>query len=269
MMFYLGPAGAPLDAKGMEDGLPMLKEMGLNAMEVQYTYGIQTKLETAERLGKVAKENGIRISCHAPYYINLNSRDRGVLKRSCTWIHRTAEMMNAWGGYMLVHHPGFLHGMRPSTVGRNVKRRLADCLERIRDEGWEMLIGLEMTGKEAGFGTLEDIVRVCQEIEGVYPVIDWAHAHARGNGRFETAKDFEILLQEYEEFTTDFLHCHFSCIEYGDKGEKKHLELEANVPDFSELAKVLKTRSYDITIISETPIRDRDSLEMKRILELE
>ena len=117
-MFYLGPTGAPVDAKGMEDGLPMLKEMGLNAVEVQYTYGIQTKLETVERLGRIARENGIRISCHAPYYINLNSRDRGVLKKSCTWIHRTAEMMNAWGGYMLVHHPGF---MRAFNRGEEVE----------------------------------------------------------------------------------------------------------------------------------------------------
>jgi deoxyribonuclease-4 len=265
-MFYLGPAGAPIDAKGMEDGLPMLKEMGLNAMEVQYTYGIQTKLETAERLGKVAKENGIRISCHAPYYINLNSRDRGVLKKSCTWIHRTAEMMNAWGGYMLVHHPGFLHGIRPATVIMNVKKRLAECLTRIRDEGWDVLIGLELTGKQAGFGTLSDIVRVCEDIDGVYPVIDWAHAHARDNGRFEKAHDFDVFLEEYEDFTTDFLHCHFSCIEFGDKGEIRHLDLGANSPDFAELAKVLKKRSYDITIISESPIRDKDSMRMKSIL---
>lgn len=267
-MFYLGPAGAPLDAKGMEDGLPMLKEMGLNAMEVQYTRGIQTKLETAERLGRIAKENGIRISCHAPYYINLNSRDRGVLKKSCVWIHRTAEMMNAWGGYMLVHHPGFLHGMKPSAVTRNVKRRLAGCVKRIRDEGWEMFIGLEMTGKLAGFGTLDEIIRICQDIEGVYPVIDWAHAHARDQGRFKRVQDFEDLLREYEEFTTDFLHCHFSCIEYGERGERKHLEIEARSPDFAKLATVLKKREYDITIISESPVRDKDSLKMKRILGL-
>lgn len=266
-MFYLGPAGRPMDSKTMEDGLPMLKGMGLNAMEVQYTYGIQTKLETAERLGRIAKENGVRISCHAPYYINLNSKDRGVLRKSCTWIHRTAEMMDAWGGYMLVHHPGFLHGMKPSAVIRNVKRRLKTCMQGIRDEGWEVYIGLEMTGKLAGFGTLGEITATCEETEGIYPVIDWAHAHARDQGRFKTIKDFENLLLEYEEFTTEFLHSHFSCIEYGDRGEKRHLEMDATAPDFRKLAKALKRRKYDITIISESPELDRDSVKMKAILE--
>ncbi|MFQ6128024.1 MAG: TIM barrel protein [Thermoplasmata archaeon] len=265
-MFYLGPAGHPLDSKGMEDGLSMLKEAGLNAMEVQYTYGIQTKLETAERLGKLAKENGIRISCHAPYYINLNSRDKGVLKRSRSWIHRTAEMMDAWGGYMLVHHPGFLHGMKPSIVIKNVRTRLAGCVKRIRDEGWDVLIGLELTGKLTGFGTLDEVIKICQEVRGVYPVIDWAHTHARDQGLFKRVRDFENYLQKYEEFTTDFLHCHFSCIEYGERGEKKHLAIEAKSPDFSKLARVLKKREYDITIISESPVLDKDSLKMKEIL---
>jgi deoxyribonuclease-4 len=265
-MFYLGPAGHPLDSKGTEDGIPLLKEMGLNAMEVQYTYGIRTKLETAERFGELAKRNGIRISCHAPYYINLNSRDRGVLKKSRMWIHRSAEMMNAWGGHMLIHHPGFRHGMKPSTVTKNVKSRLTGCAKRVRDEGWDVLIGLETTGKRAGFGTLEEVIEICQDVEGTYPVIDWAHAHARDQGRFEKIRDFEEYLQRYEEFTTDFLHCHFSCIEYGNRGEKRHLEMEAKSPDFSKLAKVMKKRKYDITIISESPILDKDSLRMKEIL---
>jgi hypothetical protein len=129
-----------------------------------------------------------------------------------------------------------------------------------------MFIGLEMTGKLAGFGTLDEIIRICQDIEGVYPVIDWAHAHARDQGRFKRVQDFEDLLREYEEFTTDFLHCHFSCIEYGERGERRHLEIEEKSPDFAKLATVLKKREYDITIISESPVRDKDSLKMKRIL---
>jgi len=131
-----------------------------------------------------------------------------------------------------------------------------------------MFIGLELTGKLAGFGTLDEIVKICQDIEGVYPVIDWAHAHARDQGRFKRAQDFEDLLREYEEFTTDFLHCHFSCIEYGERGEKRHLEIGEKSPDFAKLAEVLKKREYDMTIISESPVRDKDSLKMKRILGL-
>jgi len=129
-------------------------------------------------------------------------------------------------------------------------------------------IGLELTGKLAGFGTLEEVISICQSIEGVYPVIDWAHAHARGQGQFKKIQDFEDFLRQYEEFTTDFLHCHFSCIEYGERGERRHLEIEARSPDFAKLASVLKKREYDITIISESPVRDRDSLKMKRILGL-
>jgi deoxyribonuclease-4 len=50
------------------------------------------------------------------------------------------------------------------------------------------------------------------------------------------------------------------------KGEKRHLVLD-HKPDFEPLAKEMLKRKFDITIISESPILEQDSLKMKKIFE--
>jgi deoxyribonuclease-4 len=267
-MIYLGPAGMPLAATSTEDGMGILKEEGLNAMEIQFTYGVRTKLETAEEFGRLAKKNGIRLSAHAPYYINLNSLSKQTVKKSKMWIYRTAEQCDIMGAKIIAFHPGFYHKMKKKVVERNIKRHLRYALRKIEREDWDVILGLEITGKKSAWGTIEDIVEMCKQLEGTIPVIDFAHHHARLGGGLKKRKDFEHLFSKYEELGNDILHCHVSCIEYTDRGERSHLTLAAKEPDYKPAIPLFKKKKYDIVLISESPVLDEDSLVMKKMLGL-
>ena len=69
-----------------------------------------------------------------------------------------------------------------------------------------------------------------------------------------------------EEFKIKFVHTHFSGIEFGPKGEKRHLPINKH-PDFETLAKEIMKRNIDITIICESPMLELDSLKMKKTFE--
>jgi len=64
------------------------------------------------------------------------------------------------------------------------------------------------------------------------------------------------------------MHCHFSKIEYTDKGERRHHVLdEARYgPDFEMLAEVIADFNMRPVIICETPILDVDAIKMRDTL---
>ena len=67
---------------------------------------------------------------------------------------------------------------------------------------------------------------------------------------------------------TKLAHIHFSKIEYGCKGEIKHLTLEDNVygPDFEPLAKLLKDYDLNCVVICESrEYMGRDAMILKNI----
>lgn len=75
-----GVAGFPVNffnstyGKKRENIFKWIKEIGLDAMEIQCTYGIKMKKEQAILYHRLAKENGIMLTMHAPYYISLASQ---------------------------------------------------------------------------------------------------------------------------------------------------------------------------------------------------
>jgi deoxyribonuclease-4 len=265
-MIFLGPAGTPTVSKTIEDGVKKVAELGLHTIEVQFGRGVRMTPERAELLGKLAEEHNIRLSAHAPYFINLNSLKQETIENSKAQILKTAEVADAMNAYIVTVHAGYYSGKSSAAATAEIKRHVVECADKIKERGWNILIGLETMGKSRSWGTLEEIAEVCRERANVVPVIDFAHIHARANGCLRGAADFEAVLREYEKIYTRFLHAHFTCVAYGDKGEKYHLTLDAQDPDFAVLAEVLKRKSYDIIIISESPVLEQDSLVMKEIL---
>ena len=87
--------------------------------------------------------------------------------------------------------------------------------------------------------------------------------------RYNSYDEFvEILSYLEKELGKDILknmHMHFSGIEYGDKGEIKHLNLEESDFKYRELAKALKDYSIEGVIISESPNIEGDAMLLKRV----
>lgn len=259
-MIHLGPAGIPAITKGDTiQALYDLKEIGLDWMEIEFVRGVYLKREKALEVGKVAKKLGIGLSIHAPYYVNFGNPEKFAASKKR--ILDSCEIGHYLGAKYIVFHPGFYS---KSGAGATHKMVLKNCLEmqeEILRNKWDVVLGLETTGKKSQFGTLDDILKIRSETRLCEPVIDFAHIYARNGGHINYAE----ILDKVKDLK--HLHGHFSGIEYGERGEKRHRPISGAGPDFRGLAKEILGRDLDITIVSESPLLEQDSLRMKAILE--
>lgn len=264
-MLYVGPAGYPPGSKGAVQAVERVKALGLNALEVQFGRSVNLTEERARELGARARELGVALSAHAPYYINLNSTPETVAK-SQDWLLRALRAADAMGGRVVVVHAASYMGCSSERTTRRVIDALLQVRGAMEEEGLRPVIGLETMGKTASWGTLPEIEAVMAEVEGTEPVPDFGHLHARGGGCLRSREDFQEALDGYLRLHPGRLHCHFSCIEYTDKGEKRHLLLERRDPDFALLADCVRACGRDVTIISETPAPAEDAVRMLAML---
>jgi deoxyribonuclease-4 len=140
------------------------------------------------------------------------------------------------------------------------------CKDMLDDEGVkDVVLGIETMGKLGQFGTLAEIASVMDEVDGVRPVLDVAHVHARGHGRLKTRDDMQSLIDEFFPLCGDVAHFHISCINYGDKGEISHLPLEAADPDMSVFARAVQDYDRECTFICESPLQEKDAVVFKNM----
>lgn len=260
MKIYLGPAGSP--ARSTLEGVAKVKELGLHCMEVQFSHGIKMGIDLAKKIGKERDRVGIGLSVHAPYYINLASKDPEKLKASRQRILDSCERAHHMGAKHVVFHPAYFGGMEKEKVYRIVKKHILDMVRTVRKKRWDVLLSPETTGKHSALGSLEETIRLSKET-GCSLCVDFAHLFARNYGRI----DFKGIFDRLKTLRMKHLHCHFSGIEYTSKGEKNHLNMDGS-PDFRKFAKVLLGQKWldSATIISESPITWKDSIKMKGIL---
>jgi deoxyribonuclease-4 len=277
-----GPAGVPPAFRAVKAALAdvprLLREEGLDAFEYQAVrWGAkpQIKKEDAEKLALSSKKNDVLLSLHGSYFINLCGEKEvvGPSKQRLIACATAAEWMKA---YVVVFHPGFYGKKRQGEVFKRCQEALKEVVEAMRPLGIKNVkIGPETMGKPSQLGSLDEVLGLCEDVEQTQPVIDWAHLHARDRGRFKTVDDFRKVVDEIEnrlgtEAVKD-MHCHFTRVEFTDKGEKRHHTMdEADYgPDFAMLAKVIAEFKLKPVVISESPIMDIDAIKMRDILQME
>ncbi len=251
-------------------GLLRVKELGLNAMEVEFVRGVTLSVEAAREVGKIAKKLKIKLSVHCPYFINLCSPEKKKVEASKKRIIESARRASAMGADIVVFHPGYYGKLSPEEAYELVKSADEDMVDRLRGEGIRKVkLGHETTGKLSAFGTLDEIVRLCREVPQSVPVVDFAHIYARQGGKI----DYEKIFEKLKPLKLKHLHAHFTSMEWtpakNGKGgnERRHLPLKVGKPPFKPLAREILKRKINITIISESPVLELDSLEMKKIFE--
>ncbi len=235
-----------------------LAARGLNAYEYQAGNGLTASLDSLRKIGEKAREHGIAMSLHAPYYISLSGVDPEKRLRSLDYITRSLEAAEALGADTIVVHTG-----SAAKISRAEAMALAaDTLERTLAavEGCfpGIRIGLETMGKRNQLGTLEEVLTLCRLSPRLVPVVDFGHLNAREQGRFFTADDYRAVFAAIAKSAGDEaarrLHCHFSKIEFTEAGEKKHLTFADDRfgPDFFPLAEVIARDGLAPRIICES-----------------
>ena len=269
-MLQFAVAGVPLTTPkpgGTVEGLKHAAKLGITAMELEWVQRVPPNEDRMILINKTAKELGMTLTVHAPYYINLNSPDPATLVASKKRILDALRMSEIAGVRSVCVHPAFNLGQPPEAVYENVRRAVDDIMSHKFKEFPSVNLGLETMGKSTQFGTLEEVLRISQEFD-IYPVVDPAHMHARTNGLINTAKEWEEMLDMYESYlgkaSLKDVHMHFSGIAYGPKGEKHHLPLLESDARWEDFLKVLKKRKVEGVCVCESPLLEKDTLLMQK-----
>jgi deoxyribonuclease IV len=253
-LINVGPAGS--SGLGNLKGVNRVAEMGLDCMEVAFTYGVRMDPKSAQEVGALAREKGVLLSVHAPYYINLASEEKEKLAASKKRLLDSCQRAHAMGASNVTFHAGFYQTRTAGQTYARIKNALVGLQKQIARRKWQVTLCPEVTGKPSQFGSLEELLRLKKET-GCGITVDFSHLYARHQGDIDYVGVLKKLPQKF--------HAHFSGIEYGPKGEKKHLR---TAPDFFEpLARELVKRNPDITIISESPKPYEDAVMMQKMIQ--
>ena len=247
MTIKFGPAGfGPV--KEAIANLEKYSKLGLNACEIAFTYGIYIKDKEAKPIKEAAKRIGMNLSIHAPYWINLNSKEKIKQKQSIARIINCVKIGDKLGVNTVVFHAGFYGKSNKEETYETIKNNLLIIQDEIRDNSLTPKIAPETMGKINVFGNIEEISNLAKETKSSF-CIDFAHVLARyKENKFDLIK---------EKFPYKTWHCHFSGIEYSDKGEKNHIKTSKE--SWQTLLKNLP-KDKDITIINESPDMINDSV---------
>lgn len=116
----------------------------------------------------------------------------------------------------------------------------------------------ETMGRESQMGTLPEVLALCQSDVRHIPALDFGHLHVIGQGALNSEADFRgVLLQVVRALGHDRakgFHAHFSRIDFGPKGEKRHMNFSdaGYGPDFRHLAPALVELGLAPVIICES-----------------
>ncbi len=250
-----------------------LREIGLDAYEFQAGNGLRVSDATLTAIGNQAKEHGISMSLHTPYFISLSGVDPEKRLKSITYIKDSLHAASLLGADIIVIHTGSAAKIPREEALRLAADTLYKTLEEIGNQ--PIKLGLETMGKINQLGTLEEVIALCKIDPILCPVVDFGHLNARAvGGLFPDADAYRKVFYSIGEVLGDRyaknLHCHFSKIEYTSAGEKKHLTFEDEIygPDFLPLAEVISADGLSPRIICESAgTQAEDALFMKRTLE--
>lgn len=246
----------------------LVQQMGLEALELEFVQGLKMGPETAARIRLAARNHRVKLSAHAPYFINLNAEDRGKRMQSQDLLLNSLRLAAAAGAGDLVFHAGYYGLKSPEETYQNIKNSLKEILSIARSEKIPARLRLETMGKRKQFGSLDEVLSLCRELDGLLPCLDFAHIFAR-EGRVNSYRDFLQVIKKVEKklgrSALKTAHIHISGVKYNQTGELKHLNLQEAEFRFDEWLQALDDAGVAGTIICESPSLETDALMLKNL----
>ena len=265
-----GTAGVPLSASDDStlSAIERIRALGLDCLEIEFVKGVKMGLDTAGKVREKAASLGVRLSVHAPYFINLNSEDAGKRLASQERILKSARVGAACGATSVVFHAAFYGADPADRAYAAVKRELQTVMSILRSERLPITLRVETMGKRSQFGSLDEVLSLCRDVDGLQPCLDFSHLHAR-EGKVNSYEDFHRVLSKVARKlgprALKNVHIHIAGIHYGDKGEIKHLDLEEADFRYDVWVEALRDLGVEGTVICESPNLEGDALMLKKL----
>ena len=252
-----------------------IAQQGLDCYEYQCGKGVHVGEDTARKLGGKAREAGIALSVHAPYFINLANPDPESRVKTTNYVLESCFVAQVMGAERIVIHSGALMKRSRQEALDIAKETLKQVLEACDRQGYgNITLCPETMGKINQLGDLDEVLTLCTLDERLIPCIDFGHLYARSLGELEGEQACREMLDKVErvlgEERASRFHSHFSRIEFTPNGgEKRHRTFADHGgfgPDWTPLAREVARRGWSPTFICESAgTQAEDAVEMKRI----
>ncbi len=214
----------------------------------------------------MGKELDVELSMHTPYYMDLTSNNE-LTKKSIDSIHWSGMMTGQMEGKMVTTHIGLYGNLSKKAATERITNNIQELMEWWRENKIPARLGIETSGRQEVWGSLDEILELCDTVDGPVPVINFAHYHARENGLLRTAADFADLLERTKRYVDGSYYTHFSGVEHEAGNEKRVTPIKKGDLRFEPLAEMLVELNPAITIISSSPLLEHDAMYMKVIYE--
>lgn len=278
-MIKFGPSGCGDEFyeqghNGINEVPKWLKNYGLDAFEYSFGHGYQMSNETAKKAGELFKQYDIALSLHAPFYINFANPDPVMYEKTKGYIKTGIRFLRAFGADRLVFHPASCGKLSRNEALALTQKRFDEFFNALESEGSleGLLLCPETMGKTMQIGSYQEVIELCKCNSHLVPTFDFGHINSLEQGGLKSAEDykrvFDCCIENLGLDRTQNSHIHFSKIQYGPKGEIKHLNFDDNLygPDFEPLADVLIEYNLSPRIICESmSMMPHDALIMKKI----
>ncbi len=265
-----GTAGVPFSSADDSSlaGIERIVGLGLDCLEIEFVNGVKMGLDTAAKVREKAARLGVRLSVHAPYHINFNSENPGIRLQSRERLLKTARVGAACGAASAVFHAAFYGQDSAEMTYAAVKQELAAVQSILRSERLAITLRVETMGKRAQFGSLDEVLALCRDVDGLQPCLDFSHLYAR-EGKVNSYTDFERVLTKVARKlgprSLRNVHIHIAGIHFGDRGEIKHLNLEETEYRYDEWLQALRDFGVEGLVICESPNLEGDAVMLKKL----
>ena len=262
-------AGKPLIAldPGYQKAFEVLESLNLDGLELEFVHGIKIKEDTQNLVAKLSKEKNLILTAHAPFYINLNAKEPEKIESSIKRILDTARIGVKVNAFSITFHAAFYLGQDKLKVYNQVEQSISQIIDTANKEDLNIWIRPETTGKPTQWGDLDEIIKLSKTFNKILPCVDFSHLHASSIGGYNTyddfAKIFEKIGSELGDVALKNFHAHLAGIEYNQKGEKFHVNLNESDMNYKDLLKAFKDFDVQGVIVCESPNIETDAKMIK------
>jgi deoxyribonuclease-4 len=231
------------------------------------TCGIGQDFGELKETGRLARELDVELSLHTPYYMDL-SGDDDISERSINNVIYGGLIADALGAGVVVTHMGLYGDLDKEEATEAVLDKMNFLTGEFKSRGVKARIGLETSGKQMVYGSLDEILEVVSKVRGTVPVLNFPHIHAREHGFLQTKDEFQEVFDRAKKASRlKWYYTHFSGVQHEGGNEKRYTPIKKGDLKFEPLAECILENDFNITIISSSPLLEHDAMYMKVILE--
>jgi deoxyribonuclease-4 len=228
--------------------------------------GLVQNYSELKALGQMGEELDVELSMHTPYYMDLSTNTELTEKsmNSIRWAGRMTQQMK---GRIVVTHMGLYGDLGKKKTKTNITNNISTIMDWWKEDGLKPVLGLETSGRQEVFGSLDEILDICDDVKGPVPVVNFAHFHARENGTLREPSDFADVFDRTKRYVKQVNCTHFAGVEHDEGNEKRVTPIKKGDLRFEPLAEFLVEEMPGVTIISSSPLLEHDAMYMKVIFE--